>query len=479
MRILRRLPGFRSDEPRVLLGLSLMLLIAAFALGGASRLNELRLALLEVLALPLLGVVLLRLIAGGGGQESLRLPLMLALATVAVPLIQIIPVPASVILGLPGREDLAIALQLTGVSPRWQTISVTPDLTWQAALALVPPLAMFGATLLGGLPLGRRAAHLTLALTFASLLLGAAQFAAGGDRLYLWLTTTPGHIVGFFANRNHLATLLLMSVPFVALFTAQAARAGKRDVAAGQRMWLWAAFLLLTIVAIGAIRSRAGVILLVPVLGASILCAWMAAGRGRPRTWLLAIGGGGAVVIAVAAIFALGPILERFEGASASTAGRLREWPVVLEAAEAYLPLGSGVGSFDAVFRSFEPLAHLDPTFFNHAHNEYLEILLEAGWPGIAVLAFFLIWYARRVWAVWVIGLASRFELQRAAAIAIGVVLTHSLADYPIRTELIAVIFALCCGILAQPAASGDSAYGGRKRRFSGASHAGSGGRPD
>lgn len=476
MRILRRFPALRDDEPKILVGLGFMLLIAAFALGGASRLNELRLALLEILALPLLGVVVVRLTSGGLAQQSFRLPLMVALATAAVPLIQIIPVPAGVILGLPGREDLEVALQMTGVSPRWQTISVTPDLTWQAALALVPPLAMFGAALLGGLPLGRRAVHLTLVLTFASLLLGAAQFAAGGDRLYLWLTTTPGHIVGFFANRNHLATLLLMAVPFAALFTAQAASAGQRDVAAGQRMWLWAAFLLLMIVAIGAIRSRAGVILLLPVLVASMTCAWMAAGRGRPRTWLLAILGGGAVAIAVAATFALGPILERFEGATASTAGRLREWPVVLEAAEAYLPFGSGIGSFDAVFRSFEPLEHLDPTFFNHAHNEYLEILLEAGWPGMAVLALFLIWYARRVWAVWVIGLSSRFELQRAAAIAIGVVLTHSLADYPARTELIAVVFALCCGILAQPAASGDPAQSRRKRRSSVGSHAGPGG---
>ena len=56
------------------------------------------------------------------------------------------------------------------------------------------------------------------------------------------------------------------------------------------------------------------------------------------------------------------------------------------QAADAYLPFGAGLGAFDTVFRSVEPLAELDPTYFNQAHNEYLETWLEAGWSGIALI---------------------------------------------------------------------------------------------
>jgi hypothetical protein len=46
---------------------------------------------------------------------------------------------------------------------------------------------------------------------------------------------------------------------------------------------------------------------------------------------------------------------------------RFERWPRIAEAAQTYLPLGSGIGSFDAVYRSVEPLEELDSTFFNQA----------------------------------------------------------------------------------------------------------------
>src|SRR5690606_12413055 len=127
---------------------------------------------------------------------------------------------------------------------------------------------------------------------------------------------------------------------------------------------------------------------------------------------------------------------------------RLRSWPLVAETAQAHLPLGSGVGSFDPVYRSVEPLTEVDPTFFNHAHNDYLEIWLEAGWPGVLLLGLFLFWYSRRTLAAWrAIGSPS-MSMQRAASISIMAVLLHSAVDYPIRTLTMSVVFALVCAIL-------------------------------
>ena len=133
-------------------------------------------------------------------------------------------------------------------------------------------------------------------------------------------------------------------------------------------------------------------ILFVPVMSASLLAVWVAAGRGRPKPVLISMVGAVAVTLTVVAAFGLSPILARFDTAS-SPEGRFERWPLVVEATQPYLPVGAGIGTFDAVYRSVEPLDQLDPTFFNHAHNEYLEVWMESGWIGIAVILALLVWY--------------------------------------------------------------------------------------
>lgn len=419
-----------------------VLLAFAFLAGGASRLHELRLALVELSALPLLVLAVFALIRQG---EMGRHPLAFGIlaATAALPLLQLVPLPPTVWPGLPGRAEAALALELAGVAPGWTPLSLTPDKTWRSFLALLPPVAAFlGALAVSG-ETRRRLVLLALGLTLASIALGAAQLASGGVGLYPWPTTDRGSVVGFFANRNHLATLCLIALPFAVVFGA----AGLRRESGRSSLWLATVVIALIVIAIGVIRSRAGILLVWPVLGGSLLAAWIAAGRGRPAPLLLVMVGAVTAAMIAIGVFALDPILARFEIID-SQEGRFENWPVVAQAADTYLPLGSGIGSFDAVYRSVEPLARLDATYFNQAHNEYLETWLETGWLGAGVLIAFLAWFGRRTWTAWRARPSTARDLQRAASIAIGAVLLHSVVDYPLRTETIAVLFALCCALL-------------------------------
>lgn len=421
---------------------TVVLLAFSFVLGGASRQHELRLALVELSALPLLVLATFALLRRDAFS---RHPLAFGVlaATAALPLLQSIPLPPGVWTALPGRAEPALALELAGLQPRWTPLSLTPEGTWRSFLALIPPIAAFMAVLAVSGEFRRKMVLMLLGAAIVAVVLGAAQLASGTDRLYPWRTTDAGNVVGFFANRNHLATLCLLSIPFAAVLGAGSLRRGSN----ASRLWYAALFVGLIVVALGVIRSRAGIILVWPVLGASLLAAWVAAGRGRPSSILLGIAGAVTAAMLAVGIFALDPILARFD-TEGSPEGRFENWPVVAEAANAYLPLGSGLGSFDAVYRSVEPLERLDPTYFNQAHNEYLETWLETGWLGMAVLIAFFVWYGRRTWTAWRSRSSTPRDLQRAASIAIGVVLLHSIVDYPLRTETIAVIFALCCGLL-------------------------------
>ena len=117
------------------------------------------------------------------------------------------------------------------------------------------------------------------------------------------------------------------------------------------------------------------------------------------------------------------------------------------QAVRDFMPLGSGLGSFQSVYQLYEQPGQVTPTFVIHAHDDYLEIALELGLAGILLVVLFLAWWAvvaRRAWIS-----AERGPFARAAAIASAAVLVHSLVDFPLRTAAISACFAMCLGLLA------------------------------
>lgn len=453
--------SYRKDQWDTIAIATVVLLVFSFAFGGASRMHALRLAIVELAALPLLAIVGIQLQKWGSWRDH-KLILGLLAGLIALPLIQLIPLPPTIWTALPGREQLTLALTLAGLQPGWSSLSVTPDRTWQHFLALIPPVAIFLAVIPASTDLKRRLVFLLLGATVVSIILSLGQIASGGTHFYLWPAARDGSVEGLFANRNHNATLLLISLPFAAALAGASLR---RRVDGEQLvLWLGALFIGLVVVAIGVIRSRAGVILIGPSLALSLLAAWIASGRRRPGPAFFGMAAVVGLAIAAVGLFALAPILDRFDPNSPAE-GRFENWPVVAEAAQTYLPVGSGLGSFDAVYRSVEPLERLDPTYFNQAHNDYLETWLETGWMGMALVLVFLAWWGRRSWACWRAPPSRESDLQRAASIAILMVLLHSVVDYPLRTETIAVLFALFAAILEGAGAPGESRIRQRTRR--------------
>lgn len=419
------------------------LLVFSFLLGGASRYHALRLMLVELAALPLLVLAVQAALKRRVFDERV-FACSLAGLLLALPLLQLVPLPPLLWTALPGREDLALAQDLAGVSPGWSPLSLTPDLTWGAWLSLTPPVAMFFAMLALGRERPDRLVWICLIAGAASVVLCTFQIATADPRLYAWSSTSPGLAVGVFANRNHMAALCTTTLPFAAALAVSAAngRGSGRLI-----VWLGLAYVGLMVAAIAAIQSRAGLLIGTVSLLATLGAAWVGLGGRRPNARVAALAGVVTVAVVVVGLWGLGPVLERFNTLNVFE-GRIENWPLIIDAAQTYLPAGSGIGSFQPVFRSVEPLDTLDETFFNEAHNDFLQIWLEAGWFGAGLLIAFTAWYGRRSWAAWRGGASPERNLQRAASIAIGLILAHSFVDYPLRTETMMVFFALCCGIL-------------------------------
>ena len=404
------------------------LTMVAALFGGASLDARTPLIIVEFVSLPV-GAWSLRRIVLTGGWRAAVWPLVSIACLVAIPVIQSIPLPPAVWRHGAGQEPRVTALALSGAKIGWEPLSLYPAATLAAVAALSPPAAMVLITLGLGRTERRWIAATWIIAALAGLLLGLAQLGQpDGGWAYPYSITNVGSLVGWFANRNHEAGMLLALIPVAAML------ATGRDAA----RWIGGAFLLIVLVAIGVVRSRAGILLTAPML---ILTAVMLARQGGlvGKRWLLA-GFAGVVLVSVIAVtvFALTPILARF-GADSLPEFRYQAWPLIWAESFHHLPFGSGVGSFDRVFRAIEPVELVAPAYFNHAHNDYLEAWLEAGWMGAAAITGLALGLASATWRAWTQGDSG---LARAASLGVLALAALSWTDYPLRTESLAVLFA-------------------------------------
>lgn len=433
----------RQTDSAVFVG-ALLLLVTSAVFGGASQTNALSLMAVELSSLPLLFVGLY-LLAAGAAPTGAHLPLAVLAATLAIPALQIVPLPYEVWRQLPGRDIAVQALDAAGHGHASLPFSLAPQSAWRALLALAPPAAMF----IGGLFLSdaqrRVMVGLWLAIAVVGVCVGGLQMLGGSDsRLYFYEITNAGSPVGFFSNRNHQASFLLCLTPVAATFVARFD--GRLEGARAFPALAGILYVFVAIVGVAATRSRGGIALMLVALAGSAL---LLQGEAARRHWRAAAGLGVGALVAIGGVLAFGltPILQRFD-----TGGepRFEGWPVVLKAAREFLPLGSGVGSFESVYGRVEPLTQVSPIYFNHAHNDYLELWLETGVAGAALLAVFLGWLAWRAAAIWRRRTAGEGRsLAAACTLLAALLLAHSLVDYPLRTETIAVLFAFALSAIA------------------------------
>jgi O-antigen ligase len=389
-------------------------------------------------------------LAPAGRRLFLLILLMLGLIA-----LQVVPLPPLVWPYLGGREAIASGYRVLGLPVPAFPLSLTPYATLSTFLTLLPPLAV----ICGMLRLNAyRPQWLALALlagAIAGVLLGALQVTSADPETspwYLYAETNLGIATGFFANANHMAILLVITLPFLAALLASARGANVQRYSAAVALVGGASLVILVGIALNT--SLAGYALSVPVLIGSVMIVLPATSPlrrwGGPLAGLLLVG-------AVVALW-LSPVAARGLGAEASSSVHSRQTMVwtTLRAAGDFMPFGSGLGSFRPVYQLYEPHDDVDPVRVNHAHSDYVELALETGVPGLVLIGLFLAWWAAGAWRSW--RLAEAGPYARAASIASAAILAHSLVDYPLRTAAISSAFAMCLALLAQgrPTAAGD-----------------------
>jgi O-antigen ligase len=405
------------------------------------------------LALQLLGMALIawaaihsRAQGTAGGPRALYWLMLAALIIIAL---QLIPLPPSLWTRLPGREGMSAGFDLLGEKKPPLPISESPFDSVMTLFVAIPAIAVFCATERLR-PSPRVLALATIAGTVLAITVGALQVAGGPDSWAYFYAITNLGAVGFFANQNHMATLLLVSIPLtMALIYSSAREQGSSKFGLH---WTGVVVLVLVLFGVALNGSLAAYALVVPVLLASL-----ALGPARVRWRRFAIPVAVLGVAAAVAVLISAPMGQSGDSPEAgqSVASRLEIWGTTARAIEQTFPVGTGLGSFDQVYRQHEdPLAVMQ-YYVNHAHNEYLELVLELGLAGVLLMAGFLLWWAIATVRIWRSHISTPFV--RASTIITAAILTHSLVDFPIRTGTISVIFAAALALMTQHNAASDS----------------------
>jgi putative inorganic carbon (HCO3(-)) transporter len=340
----------------------------------------------------------------GQGTRALDAALGAVLAAAAF---QLVPLPAALVQTLsPARAQTHLTLQL-GALPSWLTLSIDPSASVPALLVLISATLVYGSARrvleVGGLRLVCRGIG-WMGLVLACVAM--AQRGLSSDRIYgFWVPFDKGALpYGPFANRNHCATWLLMSIPLCVgyLVARTTSDRGSRTIGAlrhtvdGRSVWLATAGTAM-VLSLAWSFSRSGI-------AAFALASVLTIGRARTRLdplraiWIAGIVILGAAVVATLAD--VGVVLDRFAGTiEAGRLGRIAIWRDTLPLIRDFLLTGCGAGAYQAAMLVYQTG---DRTYYyNQAHNEFLQVAAEGGMlvgvPAAIALGAFVALARRRM----------------------------------------------------------------------------------
>ncbi|HEX8415376.1 MAG TPA: O-antigen ligase family protein [Sphingomicrobium sp.] len=383
--------------PSVAFVLFCVFLATLWLAGGATRADVFGQVVVRVAAA--LALIALALFGDAPVIARARPIWWLLLTAILLAVVQLIPLPPSIWHALPERALIAEATR--DQSQPWRSLAIVPGTTLNALASLIVPLVIL--CLATGIRPDERGLlpGVIFVMIAASGLLGLVQISGVGFN-NPFINESAGAIGSSFANRNHFALLLALGclqVPAWVFVSGHRLR-GRALIGVGVSV-----LFLLSILATG---SRGGLLLgaVALIMGVLIARGTIKHALGQAPRWALP-----AVIAAVVALIIAVMLLsvaadravsiQRAIDIDARFDMRSRALPTIWAMTLEYFPFGAGLGSFDPMFRIHEPLPLLKPTYFNHAHNDLLEVVLDAGIPGLLLLATALAWWGWAGLRVW------------------------------------------------------------------------------
>jgi O-antigen ligase len=369
----------------------------------------------------------------------LQLPL---LGLTAIGLIQLLPVRSA--------EIPDGALRAAPVS----SLSINPYATRIAVVQLIVYFVFLAAAYVFLDDYRRLKKAVGLIIVFGALMafFGILQRLADVETIYGWRRTPQAIPFASFVNQHHFAAFMELTIGLtLALLVGQGTEKDKRLLLVIAAVLMGIALLLT--------GSRGGVLSLLGVLGFLLVGNFLrrrenAEGdgkedkRARFRRSLAVVGGSLALLLVLfGAVVLLGgdDSLLRGVGLTNQTdvsSGRTHFWGIALRIFQDYPILGAGLDAFGTAYPRYD--SWNGAYRVEQAHNDYLQILADAGILGFACLAAFIFLLFRQGLALIAVSHDPyRRSVATGALAGCFGILLHSFFDFPLRTPANAFFFLL------------------------------------
>ncbi|MEL7111013.1 MAG: O-antigen ligase family protein [Pseudomonadota bacterium] len=379
--------------------------------------------------------------------NGLRIPIALLVACISLCLIQLIPLPANIWQQLPSRDIVSDGFRDLGLELPPLPLSLDPDATLATiGYAFTPLFILLLSIRVGASVLVQIVPALICTLAVVSFVLGISQLLSDQD-LYLYAFTSRDLPVGFFSNINHQASLLLMTIPFAFYLCIKLTSRARTNDRRGAFFILSALLVAGLVVGVLIAQSIAGYVMLLPI---TLLSAFaFQKSNIKPKLAVSSLIG----LTSLLAFLMSGVSSVTLDGAdiafAQSEVSRYSIWRMTVEAISEHWLLGAGVGTYESVIPLYENPNAVGGTWIARAHNDYLQVLMEAGLPGAVMIVLALYWFATASLRAWRRGASRGFpQFRRVATVALVVWAMHSLVDYPGRTIALTAVISLCVAAL-------------------------------
>lgn len=343
------------------------------------------------------------------------------------------------------------------------TISVNPGATRQEAVRALAVLLLFAVVRhnLEPGPALRRLAWVAVVNGTLLSLLGLAQFISSGPHTIYWTFPSLGTVFGPFISRTHFPFYVNVCVGLgLGLLLAASAHSRGRRSEGGfspgalveRPVVLWVSVAVAVMAGgVACSLSRGGFLSLLGGLAIALSVQAVVSRRAAGLAVTLLVATLAAVFLAW---FGWGAIQARlatvWQTPDPLEEGRVRVWRKVLPRARDFPVWGTGNGTFELVERLCAS-SRDDPTVtWDHAHNDYLEALIEGGAVRLG-LSLAGVYFVVRL------GLRAcrRLRGHRAGGLAVGAmagfcaVLLHSTVEYGVHMPAIALLTTVVAALLA------------------------------
>ncbi len=397
----------------------------------------------------------------------LRIPVVMLGLWLAYTLLTTLPIPSATVQILSPSVYEIYALSGGGIAPDYIPLSIDAETTMHMFLKSSMYVSIFVLTLLL-VTSKERLKLVAMVVVFVGLmesLYGLFNTLSGAEYIFMMKKEAfVGFVTGTFINRNHFAGFLEMVIP-VALglvISGSAAINGGNNWRGKARFIITfimgqqgriTVYMLVMIAAFLLSASRAGLISFGIAIGIVLLIT--ARFKGKDSREMKITG----LIVALALIagmwLGMGTLPDRLYNSYHHIGPRLIAWENSLAIIKDFPFFGTGAGTYQYIFARYEDGRLLQ--YYDHAHNDYIELLADQGIVGFCLLAFpILMIITKNIKAFIHRKTAIKRAILFASLVGTFSLLIHSLIDFNFHIPANAAYFYLMLGL---GAVAGNMSY--------------------